>query len=306
LKIPKSTKLVKLTILIFLLLTAAPGDGQSPPQKQDQQRNARSNGTNHPKAVTHQPTSEESAEQVGDKYQDVRITDPVSVARDWMLVVVTVVFDALIIVFNALLWVTTRKQWEVARESLEIAQRAYVAVHDVKVAQPLFMGGQPSVSVEYRNSGKTPAYMTISVDTGFKSSFLEDIPGALGIEDFMLDQTMLLGPDVSKSEFVAEGTYLHPAPPADQELIANVRERNLYWRTWIKIRYRDVFGDTHGSIEVWVYSPERDKFEPLTLGSKVDTKKGERQEDKTIWRKFMLGLSYWPSGGWLFLSGRAK
>jgi hypothetical protein len=296
----------KLILLILMLFVAAPVSGQSPPQALNQKRNAPNNEAKHPVAVTHHPTTDDTAKK-DDNYENVSIRNPVTVVRDWVLIGVTIAFDFFVLLFNALLWRTTRRQWLVARANLEIAQRAYVTVHDVKVVQPIFMGGQPSVSVEYRNSGKTPAYMTIATNTGFKRSFLEGVPTSVfDSEDFMLDQTMLLGPDVSRSEFVAEGTYLDPLPPADQELIDNVRQRNLYWRTWIKIRYRDVFEDTHGSVEVWVYNPERDKFEPLTLGSKMDTKKGERQEDMTKWIKFMSGLSCGRDGVWLFLRRWAK
>jgi hypothetical protein len=284
-------------ILVLVLFTATTVSGQSPPQAQNQNRKAPNYKSNQPTAVTHRPAADETTDKEGGEYENVRISNSVTVVRDWILIGVTVIFDFFVVLFSGLLWQTTRKQWEVARDNLEIAQRAYVTVHDVKVVQPIIMGGQPSVSVEYRNNGKTPAYVAITTDTGFKKSFLEGVPtDVFGGEHFILDQTMLLGPDVPRSEFVAEGTYLHP-PPVDQERIADVRERNLFWRTWIRIRYQDVFGDTHGSVEVWVYSPERDKFEPLTIGSKMDSQKSERQKDKPMWRKFISGLVYWPSGG---------
>jgi hypothetical protein len=152
----------------------------------------------------------------------------------------------------------------------------------------LLPDSDPSVAIEYRNSGRTPANVAMYAETGFVGAFLDGVPTELfGELEFTRDDGLLIGPDVSRTEIISRGTLVTPAAPVARELIENIRKRNLYWRTWIRVRYGDAFGNVYDSIEVWVYSPERNIFEAFTLGARRGTKKGERQKENTKWASLM-------------------
>jgi hypothetical protein len=182
--------------------------------------------------------------------------------------IAAIVSAVLLTVFTGGLWFTSIRQWQIANQSLRVAQRAYVNVQDVEIVDTIGVGFEPSVRVSYKNTGRTPATKLFITASLFVSTDILDGVPKKPINLFIGDPIwygLLLGPDVTRKEIVTQGGK--PAKVFDEETIRAIARRETWLRLWVQIQYTDHFGEMHGSVEVWVFNPERYVFEPWSEGS---------------------------------------
>jgi hypothetical protein len=219
----KLLKLNKLRLIIFLVLAWLFCAAQSPipaptpsETRQEPQTSASDSGDesaeqNQPTSAAmptvNQTTTPKTGEITSDDSDEESKPPPSDRWLTW--------FTGTLAVVAVLQLVALVCQGRQSQRTFEIGQRAYVTIQDVKIHQELLPDSDPSVAIEYRNSGRTPANVAMYAKTGFVGAFLDGVPTELFSDEheFTRDDGLLIGPDVSRTEIISRGTLVTPAAP---------------------------------------------------------------------------------------------